>query len=76
MNWDEIQAVVRARLRAQPRGYYRILGNRLERSRGQVAHWAGGQRNVPAELLPAVCSALGLELVVREVGTVSPLKVG
>ena len=66
MNWEQLQQVLRQRIKEQPRGFQNALAVRLEVTRATVGQWVQGVRPVPPERLEQVLDLLGLELELRE----------
>ena len=64
MNWEELQATLCERVRAQ-RGAQAEIARRLDISRAAVAEYIKGGRNIPTGHLSVMLDVLNLELELK-----------
>lgn len=64
MTWSELEALIREKMREQPRGFQTRLAERLGVTQPTVAQMLMGRRGFPAEHVPVILDALGLKLAV------------
>lgn len=63
MNWEEMQDLLRERVKAQ-RGAQAEIARRAEVSRASVSEYVNGNRNIPVGHISHILDVLGLELKV------------
>lgn len=68
VKWPEVEALIRARMRAQPRGYQQDLAILLGVSVGFVSNIVTGRKPIPVERLDTILTSLNLEydVVIKE----------
>ncbi|GGS39398.1 hypothetical protein GCM10008961_33490 [Deinococcus knuensis] len=65
VTWDELEAEIRARAKAAPRGFAASLAERLDTDKSAVSQFLSGRRPIPREHIHLILDALGLELVLK-----------